>query len=116
MYFLWSNLMNDLLCFMNNFIYFCDHYSKALNENAWIGQINMDNGLSLTHLLEFVELWSKLQDIQLLPGIRAAVRWKFTDNGIYSISTAYKMQFDVLIKSDMPRLVWKFQCIQLTSY
>ena len=81
--------------------------SFALHDNSWISRINMSNGLSLVHILEFFELWSKLQDIQVVHGVRHEIKWKFTQDGVYSSSTAYKMQFVGLISSDMPRLVWK---------
>ena len=42
--------------------------SFALQDNAWIKKINMENGFFLAHFLEFVELWSKLQHIQLFMG------------------------------------------------
>jgi hypothetical protein len=56
---------------------------QEFNNNSWIcllrGRIT-----TTTHLEEFVSLWLRVQSIQLQPGIRDSIVWKWSTDGIYS--------------------------------
>lgn len=81
--------------------------AKAMANNVWVTHINMQDGLSIVLIQQFYDLWSQTQTVQLTPGTKDGIRWKFTADGCYSVATAYSMQFAGLIKSAMPQMVWK---------
>jgi len=37
-----------------------------------------------THIEEFVSLWIRIQNVQLLLGVRDSITWKWTSDGCYS--------------------------------
>jgi hypothetical protein len=42
---------------------------------------------------DFYKLWEMLQGVQTHHGTPDVITWKFGENGIYSASSAYRMQF-----------------------
>jgi 4-alpha-glucanotransferase len=56
-----------------------------LDDNFWVSQINVQNGLSIKHILQFFDLW-------WYPRLHHLLR----DNRYYSTVSAYKMQFEGL--------------------
>ena len=46
-----------------------------------------------SHSEEFISLWLRVQSIQLQPGIRDSVVWKWSTDGIYSTQSTYRIQF-----------------------
>ena len=80
---------------------------EALRDNAWIRQLNLADGLSVEHLVQFVDLWTRLQDLVLNPDIPDYISWRSTTSGDYSASSAYRLQFDGSTLSLMDSLVWK---------
>ena len=69
---------------------------KALNEDFWVTQINLTEGISAGHIQEFATLWEKLEGVILDHDTQDTITWKFTDNSTFSTSSAYKMQFEGL--------------------
>ena len=67
--------------------------ADALYNDNWIGDINISNGITTTHLQEYTLLWNLTRQIQLRPGHVGQIRWKFTESGIYTAASAYKAQF-----------------------
>ena len=80
---------------------------KALDNNFWVSQVKTDGITSATHLTEFVNLWEKLSVVQLNPDVADSISWKLSNDGSYSASSAYKVQFLGLVDSNMQQLVWK---------
>jgi hypothetical protein len=81
--------------------------AKALLDDFWITQINMQDGISIQHIVQFTNLWEMLQDVDLDPNSPDTIAWKLTNNKEYSAKSAYTMQFLGHTSSLMPTLVWK---------
>ena len=81
--------------------------SKALYNNWWISKINMDEGLTVDHITQYIALWGKLENVHLAPDEPDSIVWKLSNNGCYSAKSAYMAQFLSLTSSVMPTLVWK---------
>jgi hypothetical protein len=79
----------------------------VLENNLWVPNGNIQGGITTQHIVEFTRLWKMLQDIHLEDDMDDSIKWKLTNDGCYSSSSAYKMQFLGLINSLMPSLVWK---------
>ena len=47
----------------------------ALQHDTWISHIRLNEGLSLEHLRQFVNLWGLLQDIHLDAGMEDTITW-----------------------------------------
>ena len=58
--------------------------------NQWIVNIDSSNGLSLEHIQQFANLWEKLTTVALDDDVEDSIIWKFTKDGVYSASSAYK--------------------------
>ena len=80
---------------------------KALTNDFWAAHVDTQGGLSLEHISQFVRLWELIANVNLTPGVADLITWKFTKDGSYSSSSAYKMQFLGQVDSMMPTLVWK---------
>jgi len=80
---------------------------KALLNNQWANHINIHQGITVEHIQEFVFLWEKLSHVQLTFGTQDSIIWKFTANGQYSSSSAYKAQFANLTTTNLETIVWK---------
>ena len=80
---------------------------KALENEFWVSQINTQDGLSMEHISQFVNLWEMIDGVQLQHDIPDTILWKLNNNGLFSSQSAYKMQFLVHTSSTMPALVWK---------
>ncbi|KAI4981082.1 hypothetical protein ZWY2020_021567 [Hordeum vulgare] len=80
--------------------------AKAMNNNKWIRHINLEGGMAVTIIHQFYILLSKCLEVELTPGINDDIPRKFTIDGCYFATPAYKMQFAGLIKPEMPRMVW----------
>lgn len=62
----------------------------ALQDNAWVRKIKPSINLSITHIVEFVDLWICLEQFQLQPGIDDDISWKLEANKEYSAAYAYR--------------------------
>lgn len=67
----------------------------------------MSNEFSFAHVEQFVDLWIKLQEVNLIEEAEDDITWNLSTNGMYSASSAYKAQFLGMMPSDMKSLVWK---------
>jgi hypothetical protein len=80
---------------------------KGLSHDFWITNIATNEISTSDHLAEFVDLWSKVQGIQLSDETADDITWKFTDSGLYTAASAYKAQFEGMVYSFMMEAVWK---------
>jgi hypothetical protein len=55
--------------------------NKALEGNAWVRKITLDESFTTDHLSQFVELWVKLQGVHLNEEVADDISWKLTANG-----------------------------------
>ena len=81
--------------------------ADALRGHAWIAKISLDENFTFGHVEQFVDLWTRIQNIVLLEDVEDVIRWNLTPNGSYSAASAYKAQFFGAISSDMKVMVWK---------
>jgi hypothetical protein len=61
---------------------------QELQNNAWIRAL-MGKITTTTHIEEFVSLWLRIQNVQLFPGVRDSIIWKWMADGCYSTCSAY---------------------------
>jgi hypothetical protein len=81
--------------------------NKALEGNAWVRKITLDESFTTDHLSQFVELWVKLQGVHLNEEVADDISWKLTANGQYSAKSAYELQFLGSTFSSLRKTVWK---------
>jgi hypothetical protein len=65
--------------------------AKALNNNNWIrlcSPYTRDEDIR-----EFASLWQAIDNMQKLNGLEDTISWRWTADGQYSASSAYKIQF-----------------------
>ena len=67
--------------------------ADALSNGNWIRDLNIANGITTSHLQEFVILWNLIHQIQLRPRHADQICWKFTESGNYTAASAYRAQF-----------------------
>ena len=56
---------------------------QELQNKNWIRSLR-GKITTATHIEEFVSLWIRIQNVQLLPGVRDSITWKWTSDGCYS--------------------------------
>lgn len=74
-----------------------------MTNNHWIANIDGTKGLSLVHIQPFSNPWDNLSTVALVDDVEDSIIWKFTKDGMYSTSSAYKAQFEGLTFSDLVR-------------
>ncbi|XP_010233463.1 uncharacterized protein LOC104583303 [Brachypodium distachyon] len=77
-----------------------------LTDGAWIHALRgkISNEVQLD---EFVSLWQRLQVVVLHPDTPDSITWRWTSDGIYTSSSAYKAQFLGSIHAQHINIVWK---------
>jgi hypothetical protein len=53
------------------------------------------------------DLWTKINEAQLVERTPDGITWKFTNSGSYRATLSYKAQFEGMIDSFMMEAVWK---------
>lgn len=81
---------------------------EALTDQRWIRDLNLQTNVTARHLQQFVAVSEFTQDVQLDAYIPDKIIWKWTANGEYSASSAYRAQFLGSVKSKLKPLIWKF--------
>jgi hypothetical protein len=79
--------------------------AQALDREAWIDKIDLQRGFTIDHFLQFVELWTLLDTILLIPDRNDEITWKLTQDGNYTTKSAYEMQWFSLIYSPLDKMV-----------
>ena len=64
-------------------------------------------GLYLAQIEQFADLWEKVSTVALEEEVEDSIIWKFSKDGTYSPSSAYKAQFEGLTSSDLVQSVWR---------
>jgi hypothetical protein len=81
--------------------------AQALANDAWVNKINLEAAFSWAHLVQFVDLWTLINNIHLVENVEDSIVWKLTESGLYSAASAYKLQFLGIVLSNLNTLVWK---------
>jgi hypothetical protein len=64
----------------------------GLEQDFWILNLSFEDGIDVTHIMEFSNLWTKIQEIHLTDE-PDSITWRLFATGTYSSSTAYIAQF-----------------------
>lgn len=56
--------------------------NKCLNNDLWVSKINIFGGICTQHIVEFVELWTRIGEVHLVDGMPDDITWKFTNSGV----------------------------------
>ena len=80
---------------------------KAMQDDAWINQINTSDGVTLAHIQQFVALWTSLQQVHLDEDVPDTITWTMSSTRSYTASSAYHAQFIGTTSSNMKKIVWK---------
>jgi hypothetical protein len=80
---------------------------NSITDNASVLHLDTSGDLSVQHLQEFTNLWAYTLQLNLRDDVLESIIWKLTDNGAYSCSSAYKVQFAKTILLCMDSIVWK---------
>jgi hypothetical protein len=81
--------------------------SQALCEDAWVTKIALESSFTMEHLSQFIDLWTLISNINLVPEQDDDIVWKLTPDGQYSLKSAYELQFMGATLSSMDKTVWK---------
>jgi hypothetical protein len=79
---------------------------QELRNNTWT-RVLRDKITTATHIEEFVSLWLRIQNVQLFPGVRDSIIWKWTADGYYSTRSAYRIQFNGSYGTFHNKHIWK---------
>ena len=82
---------------------------SALQNGRWVQDINLTTGLSVTHIDQFVRLWIKINQIQLILGTPDEITWKHSQSGTYSSRSAYALHFLGSTATNYKSLIWQSQ-------
>ncbi|WVZ88362.1 hypothetical protein U9M48_034892 [Paspalum notatum var. saurae] len=81
---------------------------QALNNNTWIRDLNIQHAsFSVTHLMEFCNLWVEVNQLRLQPGVPDSIVWNFSSNNQYSARSAYQAHFLGSMRTDFEWIFWK---------
>jgi hypothetical protein len=49
--------------------------NKGMNQDFWISKIKTNAGITLQHLTEFVDLWTRVSEVHLVEGTTDDITW-----------------------------------------
>jgi hypothetical protein len=78
---------------------------EALCNQRWL--LDLSRGLLPEMLPELNTLALLLDEVALNEDVHDAIRWRFSASGEYTASSAYLLQFEGSIGSDMAPLIWE---------
>jgi hypothetical protein len=78
-----------------------------MENNNWVRDLNLRNGLTTELLTEFVALWNLVATTGLLQDQEDMIRWTQTSHGHYTTSSAYKAQFKEFLPTPELASIWK---------
>lgn len=79
--------------------------ADALTNNRWIRDI--DHNMTQQIIVEFLELWDKLENVVLIQSQEGRITWLHSSNGQYSAKSPYSLQFEGLTRCSTAELTWK---------
>ena len=78
---------------------------EALTDNKWIDDV--DYSLTEQLIADFVALWEKLQQVDLIPTQQDRIIWLHTSDGHYTARSAYELQFVGNTNSATAGAIWQ---------
>nr|ADB85299.1 putative retrotransposon protein [Phyllostachys edulis] len=88
--------------------------ASGLQDGRWVQDINIQGGLSIDHIRQFVDLWAKINRIHPVFGSQDDIDWKLTPNGSYS-SKIWKQMADWLGFESLQPSSWR-PCTSLLDW
>ena len=79
---------------------------QELQNGNWIRSLRARITTSV-QIQEFVALWIRLQDVQLMPDVQDSIVWRWTADGNYSTRSAYRIQFRGSHCKFQADLIWR---------
>ena len=79
---------------------------QELRNNNWILSLR-GHIASATHIEEFISLWIRIQDVQLIQGVPDTITWNWTLDDTYSTRSAYRIQFKGSFARFRRDQIWK---------
>uniref|UniRef100_A0A0E0CG06 non-specific serine/threonine protein kinase n=1 Tax=Oryza meridionalis TaxID=40149 RepID=A0A0E0CG06_9ORYZ len=79
--------------------------AQGLTNNRWVR--DLQGSLSNRALADYLALWDELQLVSVQSGQADSVLWRFSTNGVFSVSSAYKFFFSPSIRCPHGELIWK---------
>ena len=79
--------------------------AQALQNRGWVRDIKGE--LSVQVLMEYLQIWDRVDGITLQQGIPDQFRWKLTQSGSYSSKSAYAACFVSSIRFPSWKCIWK---------
>jgi len=76
-----------------------------MHDRQWVRGIQ--GGLSVTAIAEYLQLWSRLDNVQLQPAQDDQCIWRWTNNGQYSAKSAYLMLHQGSATFPGHKLIWQ---------
>jgi hypothetical protein len=78
---------------------------QALTGKKWLRHFKRD--LPHEAILQFLQLYARLNSVQLMHGVQDSISWRWTTNGTYSTSSAYEMHFEGSLRFSFVSSIWK---------
>ena len=86
----------------------------ALPGRAWVRHIT---GAFTVHMLtQFMQVWRRLQQVQLVPRVPDVFRWRLTADGSYSAASAYGAMFFGSSRPLGAKEIWKTSAPQIVRF
>jgi hypothetical protein len=63
--------------------------AQVLQDNEWITKLSTEATISIEHLIQFLQFWALIRNVQLNDELEDDISWKLTSNGEYSTASAY---------------------------
>jgi len=79
--------------------------AHELTNNTWIKSLR-GKITTTVQIEEFVSLWIRLQQVHLQPETQDSISWKWTTDGTYTSSSAYRAQFLGSYRGHKTSLIW----------
>lgn len=77
----------------------------ALNNRRWISDLK--GALTVNVLLEYLQLWDLLENVELQPEVEDTHIWQFSSSGLYSAKSAYEALFTGSTQFSPWERIWK---------
>ena len=79
---------------------------QALTNDTWIQDLAHGDTQHLWSETIRLHRWLQAADIRLQDHVSDTIKWKHEASGIYTAISAYKAQFQGLVKSDFKNMIW----------